>query len=219
MKTGTRLLLPLLAVVTAVMLLFATWAVVNRERSLRTEAQRETNAYAIALGLALEAAYRDRLRTDVQEIIGRGRAWPRFNGRRPESGHARFGGAARGRSSVAGAASCSWELWDAGPTLPANSQTHTSREQPAWICATRRIREQPTARFGAAHRSRMHGPRAPNNPLGGLGILPPSIAQHPVGEWGETLHPFPGKRLPSGAPRVVGPGVAFCPTAPRGANA
>jgi two-component system, NtrC family, sensor kinase len=71
MKTGTRLLLPLLAVVTAVMLLFATWAVVDRERSLRTEAQRETVAYAIALGLALEGAYRDRLRTDVQEIIDR----------------------------------------------------------------------------------------------------------------------------------------------------
>jgi two-component system, NtrC family, sensor kinase len=71
MKTGTRLLLPLLAVVTVVMLLFATWAIVGRERTLRNEARRETNAYATALGLALEAAYRDRMRTDVQEIIDR----------------------------------------------------------------------------------------------------------------------------------------------------
>jgi sensor histidine kinase regulating citrate/malate metabolism len=71
MRLGTRLLLPLVAVMTLVMLLFAVWSVRQRERIVRTEAQREAMAYAVALGLALEAAYRDPIRTDVQEIIDR----------------------------------------------------------------------------------------------------------------------------------------------------
>jgi signal transduction histidine kinase len=71
MRLGTRLLLPLVAVMTLVMLLFAAWSVRHRERILRTEAQRETRAYAVALGLALEGAYRDPGLADVQAIIDR----------------------------------------------------------------------------------------------------------------------------------------------------
>ncbi|NLG60924.1 MAG: hypothetical protein GX539_01670, partial [Candidatus Cloacimonetes bacterium] len=58
MRLGTRLLLPLLATVVAVMA-FATWqSQRQREKTLTEEARRETNAYAVALGLALEAAAR-----------------------------------------------------------------------------------------------------------------------------------------------------------------
>jgi signal transduction histidine kinase len=71
MRLGTRLLLPLVAVMTLVMLLFAAWSVRHRERILRTEAQRETRAYAVALGLALEGAYRDPDLAEVQAIIDR----------------------------------------------------------------------------------------------------------------------------------------------------
>jgi signal transduction histidine kinase len=71
MKLSTRLLLPLLAVVAAVMLLYAMWALRQRERTLREEARREVEAYSTALGLALESAFRDPYMKDVQEIIDR----------------------------------------------------------------------------------------------------------------------------------------------------
>lgn len=50
---------------------FATWALVQRERTLVAEARRETQAYATALGLALEAAFEDPERTDVPRIVER----------------------------------------------------------------------------------------------------------------------------------------------------
>lgn len=71
MRLTTRLLLPLLATVAAVMLLFALWALRQREASMTSEAQRVTNAYATALGLALEAAFRAGATEDVQAAIDR----------------------------------------------------------------------------------------------------------------------------------------------------
>jgi signal transduction histidine kinase len=71
MRITTRLLLPLLATVFVVMLMFALWALRQRERALTEHAQRETNAYAKALGLALEAAFRAGSGADVQEAIDR----------------------------------------------------------------------------------------------------------------------------------------------------
>jgi len=71
MRLTTRLLLPLLATVAAVMLVFAYWALLQRERSMTAEAQRVTNAYATALGLALEAGFRAGSSSDVQNAIDR----------------------------------------------------------------------------------------------------------------------------------------------------
>jgi signal transduction histidine kinase len=71
MRLTTRLLLPLLATVAAVMLVFAFWALQQREQSLTAEAQRVTGAYATALGLALEAAFRAGAPADVQDAIDR----------------------------------------------------------------------------------------------------------------------------------------------------
>lgn len=71
MRLGTRLLLPLLATVVAVMAL-ATWrSQQQRETTLTEEARRETNAYAVALGLALEAAARSGSEPEMQAIIDR----------------------------------------------------------------------------------------------------------------------------------------------------
>jgi signal transduction histidine kinase len=71
MRLTTRLLLPLLATVAAVMLFFASWALQQRERSMAAEAQRVTAAYATALGLALEAGFRSGSNEDVQYAIDR----------------------------------------------------------------------------------------------------------------------------------------------------
>jgi two-component system, NtrC family, sensor kinase len=71
MRLTTRLLLPLLATVAVVMLLFAIWALRQREASMTAEAQRVTNAYATALGLSLEAAFRAGSHEDVQAAIDR----------------------------------------------------------------------------------------------------------------------------------------------------
>jgi signal transduction histidine kinase len=71
MRLTTRLLLPLLATVAAVMLFFASWALQQRERSTAAEAQRVTAAYATALGLALEAGFRSGSSEDVQHAIDR----------------------------------------------------------------------------------------------------------------------------------------------------
>ncbi len=68
---ASRLLAPLLLVAGGVMAAFAVWALVQRERTLVGEARRETQAYATALGLALEGAFRDPDRTGVPEIIER----------------------------------------------------------------------------------------------------------------------------------------------------
>lgn len=50
---------------------FAVWALAQRERTLAGEARRETHAYATALGLALNAAFRDPERTEVPGIVER----------------------------------------------------------------------------------------------------------------------------------------------------
>jgi signal transduction histidine kinase len=71
MRLSTRLLLPLLATVAAVMLIFAYWALRQREASMTAEAQRVTNAYATALGLAIEAGFRAGSGADVQDAIDR----------------------------------------------------------------------------------------------------------------------------------------------------
>src|SRR5688572_11953205 len=71
MRITTRLLLPLLATVALVMLLFALWSLRQREQILTAHAQRETNAYATALVIALEAALRAGSSQDIQEAIDR----------------------------------------------------------------------------------------------------------------------------------------------------
>jgi two-component system, NtrC family, sensor kinase len=71
MRLSTRLLLPLLATVAGVMMLFASWALRQREASTSAEAQRVTAAYATALGLALEAGFRAGSSDDVQAAIDR----------------------------------------------------------------------------------------------------------------------------------------------------
>jgi len=71
MKLSTRLLLPLLATVATVMTAFAVWAVRQRALTLTGQAERETQAYALALGLAIEFAYRDPTPKGIQEIIDR----------------------------------------------------------------------------------------------------------------------------------------------------
>jgi two-component system, NtrC family, sensor kinase len=80
MRLTTRLLLPLLATVAVVMLLFAYWALRQREASMTAEAQRVTNAYATALGLAIEAGLRAGSRPDVQAAIDRISAEPTIFG-------------------------------------------------------------------------------------------------------------------------------------------
>jgi len=71
MRLSTRLLLPLIATVVTVMMVYAAWSLRQRETTLASQDRRETRAYATALGLALEAAFRDPERRDVQETIDR----------------------------------------------------------------------------------------------------------------------------------------------------
>lgn len=68
-KLSTRLLLPLLPTVTAIMIAFAVWALVEREHTMVPAAQQEARAYAIALGLALDDALHDVRSEQVQGII------------------------------------------------------------------------------------------------------------------------------------------------------
>jgi two-component system, NtrC family, sensor kinase len=79
-KLSTRLLLPLLASVAVVMLLYGSWALRQRESSLVADAARETQAYATALGLALERAFQLPELGDVQEIIERASREPSVYG-------------------------------------------------------------------------------------------------------------------------------------------
>lgn len=71
MKLSTRLLLPLLAAVAGVMVVYSFWAVRQREDTLTREARSETHVYARTLGLAMEAAFRSAVLTDAQELIDR----------------------------------------------------------------------------------------------------------------------------------------------------
>ncbi|MEX2610774.1 MAG: HAMP domain-containing protein, partial [Gemmatimonadota bacterium] len=53
------------------MLVYSLWAVRQRESVILSDARRETSAYATALGIALDMAYRDPARPGVQEVIDR----------------------------------------------------------------------------------------------------------------------------------------------------
>jgi signal transduction histidine kinase len=70
-KLSTRLLLPLLATVALVMLAFAWFSIRRGESVMLAEAERETRAYAKALGLALERAVGESDPDAVQEMIER----------------------------------------------------------------------------------------------------------------------------------------------------
>lgn len=71
MRLSTRLLLPLLAAITAVMAVFAWWAQKRRESTMLAEARRETEAFATAFGVALEGAFRHSDPEQVQELVDR----------------------------------------------------------------------------------------------------------------------------------------------------
>ncbi len=62
------------------MMLAAGWSLVERQRTLITEGRRETHAYAVALGVALELAFRDPDHTDAQQIIDRISREPKIYG-------------------------------------------------------------------------------------------------------------------------------------------
>jgi signal transduction histidine kinase len=66
--------------VSAVMTLAAGWSLAERQRTLVADGRRETRAYAVALGLALEPAFRDPDRTDVQQLIDRISREPKIYG-------------------------------------------------------------------------------------------------------------------------------------------
>lgn len=70
-RLSTRLLLPLLAVVAFVMLPYAIWSLRQRAEVMEAEAERETRAYATALGLALERAGGRDDPDAIQEIVDR----------------------------------------------------------------------------------------------------------------------------------------------------
>ena len=69
LSVGTRLLLPLLPTVAVIMVVYALWALDERENTLAWETRQETHAYATALALAFEYALRDVKHKNVQEII------------------------------------------------------------------------------------------------------------------------------------------------------
>lgn len=69
MKLGTRLLLPLLPTATLVMMVYAGWALVERQNTLTPQARQEVQAYATALGLAFDGALRHAQREEVQTLL------------------------------------------------------------------------------------------------------------------------------------------------------
>ena len=69
LSLGTRLLLPLLPTVALIMVVYALWALDERENTLAFETRQETQAYATALSLAFEYALRDVKHENVQEIL------------------------------------------------------------------------------------------------------------------------------------------------------
>jgi two-component system NtrC family sensor kinase len=69
LSLGTRLLLPLLPTVALIMVVYALWALDEREDTLAVETRQETQAYATALALAFEYALRDVKHEKVQEIL------------------------------------------------------------------------------------------------------------------------------------------------------
>jgi signal transduction histidine kinase len=77
-KLSTRLLFPLLALVTLMTALYGAWTIQMRGRTLLAEAKRETEAYAVALGITLEYAEASRDPLDVEDIVGRITREPRI---------------------------------------------------------------------------------------------------------------------------------------------
>lgn len=69
MRLSTKLLLGLLPAVAVIMVLYAIWAIEQRERSLAEQARAEVRAYSDAVGVAFEHAFRDLQFRDVQEIL------------------------------------------------------------------------------------------------------------------------------------------------------
>jgi len=69
MRLGTKVLLPLLPTVTLIMLVYAGWALINREHSLAPEARLEVQAYATALGSAFDLALHDVRPEKVQALL------------------------------------------------------------------------------------------------------------------------------------------------------
>jgi two-component system, NtrC family, sensor kinase len=68
-RLGTRLLLPLLPITTMIMVVYAGWALLERQNTMAPQARREVQAYATALGLALDRALRDVQREDLQALL------------------------------------------------------------------------------------------------------------------------------------------------------
>jgi signal transduction histidine kinase len=77
---GTHLLLPLVATVTLVMSAYGFWAAGQRRQALEAQAYREAQAYATALGIALEYAFDDRQLRDVGDIVDRISREPKIYG-------------------------------------------------------------------------------------------------------------------------------------------
>jgi hypothetical protein len=80
MRLSTRLLWPLLSVISVIMLAYGAYTATRREQQLISDARRETNAYATALAIAMEYAFADRNRDDLPGIIGRISAEPQIYG-------------------------------------------------------------------------------------------------------------------------------------------
>jgi hypothetical protein len=80
MRLHTRLLLPLIATVTAVMALYASWSLRQRQVNLLAEDRREGVAFASALALALEAALVDPEWRGVQDVVERLTRDPQIHG-------------------------------------------------------------------------------------------------------------------------------------------
>ncbi len=69
MRLGTRLLLPLLPTATVIMVVYAGWALIERENTVTPKARQEVQAYATALGLAFDFALWDVRRENVQALL------------------------------------------------------------------------------------------------------------------------------------------------------
>ncbi len=79
-RLSTRLLLPLIATVAAIMAAYAALTLVGRERAVRAEVQREARAYATALDIALESAFESRDPGGAARILDRITLEPRIYG-------------------------------------------------------------------------------------------------------------------------------------------
>lgn len=69
MKLGTRLVFTFVPTIAIVMLVYAGWALIEREHTMVPEARQEVQAYATALGLAFDLALEDVRRDQVQALV------------------------------------------------------------------------------------------------------------------------------------------------------